>query len=125
MSIDTKATFGTKIGANLLVGAVLVFLGSIAVVLYQVYLWAKYGAWGHFSALDALKNLSSREGWPWLWSPSDWLGIHMVLEELPLSLGLMLIGSILVLLAVGIGAMVDEVAKSFARRSPTNGNSQE
>lgn len=115
MSSETNETFGVKVGAWVMVSAVFPFLGSITILLYQVYLWAKYGVWSDFSTVDALKNLSSREGWPWLWSPSDWLGIHMVLEMLPLWGGLLLIYAVLIPLGIGIAAMVDRVTISFTR----------
>ena len=115
MSIETNETFGTKVCVWIWAGAAFAFLGSVTVFLYQVYLWAKYGVWGDFSTVDALKKLSSREGWPWLWSPSDWWGIHLVLERLPLWGGLILISVVLVVGGVGIAAMVDRVTISFTR----------
>ena len=52
----------------------------------QVYLYLRDGVWIKMSVLYPFYK-----DWDWVSSPKDWVGLHSILEEIPLSLALILI----------------------------------
>ncbi|WP_416047946.1 hypothetical protein [Cupriavidus basilensis] len=95
MSADRGERFlrmadGAVATASLLI-AMALFLGAIGVPLYQAYVWMKAGTWPPLSALDGIKWLAGPEAWnSWLYWPEDWIGVHKILQECPISLALIL-----------------------------------
>jgi hypothetical protein len=78
------------------------FLSGAGVFIYQSYMWLRFSEWQPFSAITLLKWLNV----PWAIRPEDWLGLHKLLDGLPLSLTLFVLG-------VGVGA----IAISFTESS--------
>ncbi len=72
------------------VGRCCAFFG-LAALPYQFYLWVRHGEWTAFSPLGELKKLDRHYHWPWLWYPTDWIGLHQLLDATPLSLFLILV----------------------------------
>jgi uncharacterized membrane protein len=66
----------------------------------QVYIWLMTAVWTKYSMIDGLTNISDSS---WLASPSNWIGVHQVLENTPASLIFFMIG----LLAVRATQMCD------------------
>ncbi len=69
---------------------------GLLVLGYQAYSYLRTGEWLELSALDGLKYVVNKyivspETWPWLWYPRDWVGIHDLLQILPLSLFVVLV----------------------------------
>jgi len=58
---------------------------------FQLYVYLKHGQWPVFSTLDAIKYFARPEIWSWPWSPQDWLGLHQLLESIPLVIFLVLL----------------------------------
>ena len=69
---------------------------------YDIYHWLKTGSWTAISAINTLIDLDvlldDKIDWLWLHNPDDWLGIHLLLSNVPLSIILFL----LLLLFAGI-----------------------
>lgn len=61
---------------SLLVAAV-GLLTALGIWGWQIYQFSRYGLWVSYSAVDALFWLT---GSSWLYSPSDWVGLHKVLS---------------------------------------------
>jgi len=59
------------------------------ILIYQLYIYLKNGAWLSLSMIDGLVWTGRLS---WAKNPTDWLGLHKVLDSTPLSLGLFLIG---------------------------------
>lgn len=59
-----------------------VFLSGFGVVIYQAYIYLKNGLWHPISSIDALVLLEVE----WAISPSDWFGIWKILNQIPLSI---------------------------------------
>src|SRR3970040_483024 len=59
--------------------ASLLVLGVIA---FQLYAWLRTGAWEPISVVTLLAFV----GLEWAISPNDWLGVHRILNFIPLSL---------------------------------------
>ncbi len=57
-------------------------LGAIAVWFYQIYIFLLNGFWMSISVVTALSWLKVQ----WALAPSQWLGLHKILDFLPLSL---------------------------------------
>jgi hypothetical protein len=64
------------------------FVGAIGVLAWQVYIYLRTGSWPGLSAIDLLRWL----GIAWADMPTDWIGVHRLLEETPLSLSIFLGG---------------------------------
>jgi hypothetical protein len=63
-------------------------VAAIAIVGWQVYTYLKVGAWQSLSVITALLWLHI----DWARSPHDWMGVHKVLNGIPLSLTAFLMG---------------------------------
>jgi hypothetical protein len=75
----------------------------LCLILAQLYRWFRDGEWTHIGINDGLHSLLMtccvREGdggglaalVHWLEAPTDWLGLHKILEVVPASIGLFLL----------------------------------
>jgi hypothetical protein len=66
------------LGGILFVGG---FVGAIAVLFFQVFVFLQYGHWLPISVVTGLRWL----GVEWASNPTTWLGVHKVFDFLPLS----------------------------------------
>ena len=90
------AAAGTGAGFGCLVAAGLLLAGPCFFV-WQCYHWMRDGAWWPVSLLTALAWAGV--GGTWILFPTDWLGLHKLLDGIPLSIALVAAG-IFVLWAV-------------------------
>ncbi len=64
--------------------AAMVFVAAIGFVGWQCFEFLRGGAWPRHSVITGL----AWAGASWAVSPMDWLGLHWLLQKIPLSLGL-------------------------------------
>ena len=74
---------------NILFGGAFV-LGGIGIWGYQIYYWLRYADWNSFSLLWPLSYSSDFQDW--VYYPYEWIGVHKVLDFIPISIVLILIG---------------------------------
>lgn len=65
-------------------------LSGVSIFLYQIYYWLRYAEWNSFSLLWPL-SFASGGLQDWVYYPYEWVGIHKILDFLPLSIILILI----------------------------------
>lgn len=87
--------FGMAVLLEGLLGFFIGIIFGLAVLGYQVYSYLRVGKWLELSALDGLKYFASSDTWSWLWYPRDWVGVHDLLQSLPLSLFLVLVATLI------------------------------
>lgn len=97
---DVTLRAARLMGGTLGYGCLAAFLALISV---QIYRWLRDGEWTHIGVTqgmsDALTRCCVKDGDTgrlaslvhWLDAPTDWLGLHSVLELLPASLALFVI----------------------------------
>lgn len=78
--------FEALLSVALAIVAACLFLGGIAVLALQCYLWFRNGVWTEISILDGAKMAGMR--WNWIYHPEDFLGAHKILLAVPMSLAL-------------------------------------
>ena len=64
--------------------SVLCIFGAAGIFCYQVYVFLRFGYWQPISVVTALARL----GLKWALMPEQWIGLHKVLDIVPLSLAL-------------------------------------
>ncbi len=77
-----------------LIGIMLI-LGSLSIWGYQIYYWLRYADWIKFSLLWPLSYIKGLEAWTFY--PHEWLGVNKILDFIPLSIILLLIGILIFL----------------------------
>lgn len=82
-----KAIFGLASAAFLLAG--------LGVVGLQAFVWIRSGEWPPLSVIDVLRMFLDE---PWLTAPKDWIGLHRILQFIPLSIGLCSLGTVMLLM---------------------------
>ena len=103
------------------------FLGLIGL---QVYHWFRDDAWTHIGLRDGLLSLVSSccvsdESAPgmmaafmrWLETPESWLGLHVVLEAVPASIGLFLLSVFSNFIYIYCSDRLDELTQLSDERS--------
>jgi len=65
-------------------------LSGIGIWVYQLYYWLKYAEWKSFSLLWPLSLGSDYQDW--IFYPTKWIGFHKVLDFIPLSIVVIVIG---------------------------------
>ena len=70
------------------------FLSGPCILLWQIYGYLRFEKWHPLSIIDALHYC----GFGWAAFPTDWMGLYRILEWMPISLALPLIGGIFILL---------------------------
>ena len=63
-------------------------LAAIGIVGWQIYSYLKFSEWHSLSVISALRWCDIE----WARSPSNWVGVHKILNEFPLSLASFVIG---------------------------------
>src|SRR5262245_30143053 len=91
------------------------WLAAVVVLGLQIILYLKNGAWLSLSVIDGLVHLSGERPSAWLLHPQDWIGLHNLLDKLPLSLGLLLLGVVAFVLLLKTAAE-DELRKERLQR---------
>ena len=69
-------------------------LAGLAVLLIQCVVWLSSGEWESASVIDVLGQFLD---WPWLYQPTEWIGLWKLLDRMPF-----IIGSILAVVATFI-----------------------
>ena len=74
-------------------------LGGLGTVVLQVFWYLQSGEWTKLSVLDGAIWLAFRfdpefESTSWLLVPSTWIGVWKLLAAFPLSLGIVVVGSL-------------------------------
>ncbi len=65
------------------------FITGPAILIWQMYKYLRFGSWSALSVIDAIKWCNVQ----WAASPRDWIGLHQILEWMPLSvLPILLVG---------------------------------
>jgi hypothetical protein len=85
---DARPTSDSPILGSLVLIFGVGVLAAVGILGWQVYSYLKLGVWQPLSVVTALVWLND----PWARSPTDWLGVHKMLDEMPLSLGAFLAG---------------------------------
>ncbi len=83
-------------GETRLIATILLFISGLLEIGYEIYTWLRYGAMAGITGLTVLQYYISERNWPWLWNPSDWVGVHSLLKP-PLIAFLWLLAFLLVL----------------------------
>lgn len=65
-------------------------LGGLSICTYQLYSWLKYAEWESFSLLWPLSFSADYQDW--VLYPTEWIGMHRILDFVPFSIILILIG---------------------------------
>jgi hypothetical protein len=78
------------------------FLAAAVTFAIQVFWFLREAVWYHLSLMDVARMLVAPEKAPWAFEPQSWLGLHAILEWMPLSLALIGMG-----LLAFIGAIAD------------------
>lgn len=68
-------------------------VGGIGVLIYQIIFWLSKGYWQGMSVLYPFY-----EKWDWALYPNSWIGVHKILDNLPLWLGLVIFGGIFIVI---------------------------
>ena len=72
-------------------------LAGLSVLGYQIYNWFRTGEWASYSLIWLLSQVNDLEVWAYY--PTDWIGLHKLLDNFPFPLFLVLIGIILFFIA--------------------------
>ena len=116
MGHDNPPLIATVRDIFLGIGVLISSLGGFGFLGYQIYLYLKGGEWISYSALHLVKQISPQAE-AWTINPDSWLGLHSVLDWLPLS-GVLVIGG---MMAAGwCATTIDKLEK--ARNTQTREN---
>jgi len=74
----------------------LFFTGALFIFGYQLFQWLRHGDWKSISVITGLRWLESS----WAVYPREWLGVHKLLDFIPLSIALILLGLVPFLIAI-------------------------
>lgn len=82
--VSSTSSTAKNLGSHtkMIVGILLLVTG-VGVVILQTYTWLRAGVWISYSVVDGAKLVWETQ---WLYSPTDWLGVHSFLSKFPLSL---------------------------------------
>jgi len=83
---------------------------GLLVLGFQAYYYLRTGDWLELSALHCLKIVSFG-AWSWLSYPRDWIGVHELLQNFPLSLFLVLIATLIGMIATAIYCAFEDPLK--------------
>lgn len=75
-----------------LFAGVFVFAGVVLIGL-QIFWFLQSGSWTPISLIDLAQRFSQE---PWLYNPTEWLGVHWILSVIPSSAAAIVIGFIIV-----------------------------
>ncbi len=77
------------------------FLGGFCILIWQIYGYLRFEIWRSLSLVDILRGFEMK----WAVAPADWIGLYRILEWMPLSLLVPVVGVILAFIA----GMQDEI----------------
>ena len=93
-----------------LFGCLLAGFGSLLV---QSVHWLRYGYWDGLNSLTIVAFFGGADAEQWIANPQDWFGLHQLLEWLPQSAGLCIIGVIPMAAAFVVGeGLMDQGRKT-------------
>jgi len=84
--------------AAVLMLAVGFWMAGAGVLLWQVAVFLRYGEWPPYSVVRALQWA----GVPWAFEPTDMLGAHKILEWMPFSGSLFLVGALVIFVGAAL-----------------------
>lgn len=79
---DNQPVSDVKAKAIGILFLVLIVVAGFFIIGLQCFAWLRSGIWFPMSLIDGLHLISQS---PWITDPQDWIGIHDLLEEAPLS----------------------------------------
>lgn len=85
-------------------------LTGIGLFCYQVYIWLRTGEWTAYSVLYGLSYFDNLK--EWVVYPTSWIGIHKLLDKIPLSLFLIVVWCCLFFVVISIINEIREQKKS-------------
>lgn len=68
----------------LLLSAAALFFGGFLILGFQCYVWLRYGHWMPISVIDGASIIEV--SWGWLYSPTDFVGLHKIVASIPASM---------------------------------------
>lgn len=71
------------------------FSGGLCILIWQIYGYLRFENWRSLSLVDVLSSFEVK----WAIAPTDWIGLHRILEWTPLSLLVLIVGLVLALIA--------------------------
>jgi hypothetical protein len=75
------------------------------ILLYDLMMWLKTADQKVFTVvMDVLRRLDPKVQWTWVWFPTDWLGLHSLLEKCPLFVFVMLLCPLFIWIGAGIAS---------------------
>jgi hypothetical protein len=74
-------------GAIGLAGGLLV-IGGIGLIVWQIYFYLKWDVWTSLSLIDGLAYFD----YVWARNPTEWYGLHALLDKAPLSMLIIVLG---------------------------------
>ena len=64
--------------------ALILFFGGLVVFGWQAYEYLRYSVWPPLSIITVLEWMKL----PWAFNPTDWVGVHNILSNIPLSIAM-------------------------------------
>lgn len=66
------------------IALILLLFGGLGVMGWQIYGYLKFGVWMPISIITALEWMQVQ----WAHSPNDWIGLHNIVQKIPLSVAM-------------------------------------
>lgn len=85
---EKEETLGEQVTQAGVVVASACIIGGIGTLGYQAYTYLRLGEWHGLSIINALRWAKL----DWAYLPQEWLGLHRILDAIPLSMALILFG---------------------------------
>lgn len=75
--------------------AIGLFLGTVGLLMYQAYTFLKFGNWPPVSLLAGLAEVFGGDLAAWASNPTKWIGVHKILNWIPMTLVLGVAGVVM------------------------------
>jgi hypothetical protein len=62
----------------------IMMLATVGIALFSAYIKLRFDTWPNWKITDALMWMVAETQWRWLYSPTDWLGVHSLFTSIPL-----------------------------------------
>jgi hypothetical protein len=97
-------------------GGGLLWLAAVYLFGYQIFLYLKHGAWESISVIDGLIRFNKKTPSLWLLYPQDWIGLHELLEKIPMTFGLIILSVIWFICAGYVGVKLEELETTIRQK---------
>lgn len=76
-------------------------LAGVGTFFYQIYYWLQNGEWLRLSVIDLGKYIYANSNTPnelasWVYYPTEWIGVHTMLDHIAITLFAIAIGAIII-----------------------------